>query len=155
MAGRAAAGDCWAVERGATVEVRLAGLEADDFARAVAVLKARIPAWARSWSAERRAWLIVASLADDVRLWADEVGLTLRWDGTGRRTRAWTADELEAFDALWVRPGAPPVVIRAAGRALRRHCRDDVARARLARALRLLDDVSSDPGQVIGHEAVP
>ena len=142
MTGRTAeAGACWVLDRGGTVELRLAGLEPDPFARAVELLKARIPAWGRLWSPERRTWLVDAALSDDVRLWADEVGLVLHWSGAGD-CLDWTDEELAAFETLWLRPGAPAIVIRAAWRALvRRHAGEEVSLARLRRARRaLLDD---------------
>jgi hypothetical protein len=54
--------------------------------------------------------------------------------------RLWLSAE-EAFEALWLRPGAPLVVVRAAWRALvRLHHRDEVAMAHLHRIRQILLD---------------
>jgi hypothetical protein len=141
-----APGSAWILDRGDQVEVRIAGLDADVFARAVERFKLRIPAWGRLWSPERHAWLVAAVLSDDVRLWADEVGLKVQWP-TGGQGRDWTAEELAAFDTMWLRPGAPPIVVRAAWRALvRRHAGDEPALVRLRRARRTL--LADDPETV-------
>jgi hypothetical protein len=136
-----ALGSAWILDRGDQVEVRMTGLDADVFARAVDLFKLRIPAWGRLWSPDRHAWLVAGVLRDDVALWADELGLTLHWP-TGDQGGDWTAEELAAFRALWLVPGAPAIVVRAAWRALvRRHAGDEPALVRLRRARRtLLDD---------------
>lgn len=84
----------------------------EHFERALADLKARVPAGSRSWDAEARCWRVDDDFERELTAWASV------WFPEQAAPRPAGPALDEAYQLLWLRPGAPPEVVRAAYRAL-------------------------------------
>ena len=101
------------------LRVRFGGLERDDFAAMVQDFRDLVPAGLREWNADDRCWIVDLSQSRKLRDWAlewfDSVGWPLELSTTST-----------PWSTLWLLPGAPREVIRAAFRALARLHHPDI-----------------------------
>jgi len=111
--------------------VRLSSRDADTFKMLIEAMKDYVPASHRIYVPDRKTWRVDADAHDELRAWLAYARSTfnaqVQWIGGEADTdpeAEWTPPKrarpksVDPYTALWLLPGAPPEVIKAAYRAL-------------------------------------
>jgi hypothetical protein len=109
--------------------VRLSSRDADTFKMLIEALKDYVPACHRVYVPDRKTWRVDAAAHDELHGWLADARSTfnaqVQWIGGETDTdpaREWTPPSKpktsDPYTVLWLLPGAPPAVIKAAYRAL-------------------------------------